>query len=39
LNKDYAVATKLYLKQGKDGFDCLMDCPVLVKTFCINSYI
>lgn len=30
LNKDYAVATKLYLKQGKDGFDCLMDCPVLV---------
>ena len=30
LSKEYSVITKIYLKQGKDGFDCLMNCPVLV---------
>ncbi|CAF0939692.1 unnamed protein product [Brachionus calyciflorus] len=31
LEKNYSLATKLYLKQGKDGFDCLLNCPVLVE--------
>lgn len=31
LNKnDYRLATKAYLAMGKDGYDCLANCPVLV---------
>jgi 5'-nucleotidase len=30
LNKEYKLATKAYLKQGKDGFDCLVNTQVLV---------
>lgn len=30
-SKDYSLITKAYLKQGKDGFDCLINCPVLVR--------
>eukprot|EP00892_Ulva_mutabilis_P009954 jgi/Ulvmu1/7330/UM035_0119.1 len=29
LSRLYAVGVKKYLVQGKDGFDCLSDCPVL----------
>lgn len=36
LEKNYNLATKLYLKQGKDGFDCLLNCPVLVKIIIIH---
>lgn len=31
LEKEYAVATKYYLKLGKDGFQCFVDCPVLIE--------
>jgi 5'-nucleotidase len=30
LKKKYSLVTKTYLKQGKDGYECLMDCPVLI---------
>ncbi|RNA30440.1 trifunctional nucleotide phosphoesterase -like [Brachionus plicatilis] len=30
LEKKYNLATIFYLKQGKEGFDCLIDCPVLI---------
>mmetsp|Transcript_12246 Transcript_12246/g.22156 ORF Transcript_12246/g.22156 Transcript_12246/m.22156 type:complete len:559 (+) Transcript_12246:50-1726(+) len=29
-NKDYTVITKDYLRQGKDGYECLMDRKVVV---------
>ena len=29
-NQNYRLATKLYLKEGKDGYQMLCDCPVLV---------
>lgn len=30
LNRKYSLMTKAYLQQGKDGFECLVNCPVLV---------
>ncbi|XP_013407465.1 uncharacterized protein LOC106171590 [Lingula anatina] len=29
LDKDYRVCVKVYLSQGKDGFDVFKDCPML----------
>jgi hypothetical protein len=28
--KEYKIATKVYLKDGKDGYQMLLDCPLLV---------
>jgi 5'-nucleotidase len=39
LNKEYKLATKAYLKQGKDGFDCLVNTRVLVTYFSLTSKI
>ena len=25
------MITEIYLKKGKDGFECLMDCPVIIE--------
>jgi 5'-nucleotidase len=30
LNKEYKLATTAFLKQGKDGYDCLINNRVLV---------
>lgn len=30
LKKDYNLVTKSYLKQGKDGFETFLDCPVII---------
>ena len=27
MERQYSLVTKSYLKQGKDGYDCLVDCP------------
>jgi hypothetical protein len=31
LKRNYSMVTKAYLKQGKDGYDCLVGCPVLIE--------
>lgn len=31
MSKTYSVLTKTYLKAGKDGYECLMDCPILIE--------
>jgi hypothetical protein len=30
LARKYTLVTKTYMKQGKDGYDCLLGCPVLI---------
>lgn len=34
--QEYRVVTKEYLARGKDGFDVLTSCPVLVSMFSID---
>ena len=31
LKKEYVLVTKSYMKQGKDGFEMFVDCPVLIE--------
>ena len=30
IKKEYIVATRSYLQQGKDGFVSFVDCPIIV---------
>lgn len=30
-NSTYRLVTKAYMKQGRDGYNMLIDCPILVK--------